>query len=285
LSYFVLGFITWLTLLEPARNQPTLVDRVDAVYKVVDGQELPVDLFLPNRAEEPTAVVVFIHGGGWFLRGKLDYHDYASVLAINGMAAAAIEWRRVPPNGFHDQVADIKDSIRWLRANAEHFNIDPDRIGIYGSSSGGHLAAMTALTGDGDGFSDDDPEGPSSAVQAAWLHEGLYDLTESVNPIEDLVIQVFVGGVTREEDITVYEDVSPVYRVTSNAPPIMISYGSEDVAVPITQPERLERELLEAGVAAERFVLDGLSHGFIFFRPWTRPIMMEALLEYMRETL
>jgi acetyl esterase/lipase len=285
LSYFIIGFFTWLTLLEPARGVPTLVDRFETVYKVVEEESLPIDLFLPNTAVEPTPVVIFIHGGGWFLRSAMDYDDFATVLAINGMAAATIEWRRVPPNGFYDQVADIKDAVRWLRANAAEFNIDPDRIGIYGSSSGGHLAAMTAFTGDGDGFSDDDPEGPSSAVQAAWLHEGLYDLTESVNRIEDLVIQVFVGGATREEDIAAYEAVSPVLRITGNEPPTMISYGSEDVAVPISQPERLERELLEAGVEAERFVLDGLSHGFIFFRPWTRPIMMEALLEYMRETL
>lgn len=285
MSYFILGFLTWLQLIEPARNQPQLVERIDAVYKVVDEEELPIDLFLPNTAQEPTPVIVFVHGGGWFLRSKLDYEDFATVMAINGMAAATIEWRRVPPNGYFDQVADIKDSIRWLRANAAEFNIDPDRIGIYGSSSGGHLAAMAAFTGDGDGFSDDDPDGPSSAVQAAWLHEGLYDLTESVNRIEDLVIQVFVGGVTREEDMALYEAVSPIFRVTGNEPPTMLSYGSEDDAVPISQPERLERALLDAGVEAERFVLDGLNHGFIFFRPWTRPIMMERLLVYMRETL
>ena len=284
MSYFILGFITWLQLIGPAQGQPNLIDRVDTVYKVVDEEALPIDLFLPNTAQEPTPIVVFVHGGGWFLRNKLDYEDFASVLAINGMAAATIEWRRVPPEGFVDQITDIKDSIRWLRENAEQFNIDPGRIGIYGSSSGGHLAAMVAFTGDGDGFSDDG-DGPSSAVQAAWLHEGLYDLTESVNQVEDLIIEALVGGYSREENPAVYEKNSPIFQVTGDEPPVTISYGSEDEAVPTSQPERLERALLDAGVEAERFVLDGLNHGFIFFRPWTRPIMMERLLVYMRETL
>ena len=285
MRYFIIGFITWLQLIEPSRGNVNLLERVDAVYKVVEEESLPIDLFLPATAEEPVPVVLFVHGGGWFLRSKLDYEDYATILAINGMAAATIEWRRVPPNGFYDQVADIKDAIRWIRANGPQYNIDPDRIGIYGSSSGAHLAALAAFNRDGDGFGDDDPEGPSSEVQAAFLHEGLYDLTESINQIEDLVILVFLNGATREENIEAYEAVSPIFLVNGNEPPTLLSYGSEDVAVPIDQPERLERALLDAGVEAERLVLDGLSHGFIFFRPWTRPIMMERLLEYMRETL
>lgn len=285
MQYFILGFIAWLGLIAPARVEAPRVERIESVYKVVEDEQLTATLYLPTRVEAATPLVLFIHGGGWFLRTEADYEDFATIFAINDMAAATIEWRRVPPEGFTDQIIDIKDAIRWLRTHAEELNIDPGRIGIFGSSSGAHLAAMVAFTGDGDGFGHDDPDGPSSAVQAAWLHEGIYDLTTRIGRIEDLIAEVFVGGVSRIEAPEVYRAFSPLFRVTGNEPPTMISYGSEDRTVPPDQPERLERALLDAGVPVERLVLPDLSHGFVFFRPWTRPIMMERLLAYMRETL
>src|SRR5690606_4718515 len=134
----------------------------------VDGATLHLDIFTPARAMEPTPAVVYVHGGGWVLLDRSDFYDYALALGEHDIPGVTIQFRALPPNGFYDQVADIKDAVRWVRLHAEDYNIDPNRIGIVGASSGAHLSALVATAGDGEGF-DDDPPGTDSTIQSAVL--------------------------------------------------------------------------------------------------------------------
>ncbi|MBO0881173.1 MAG: alpha/beta hydrolase, partial [Mycobacterium sp.] len=118
------------------------------LYGNADGVELSLDLVLPqDKSAHPAAVWLF--GGGWSDGSRTNGVSYwCSLLAAHGIACAAVDYRLSGDAPFPAQIHDVKAAIRWLRANAEAYQIDPDRIGIWGHSAGGHLAALAALTGD-----------------------------------------------------------------------------------------------------------------------------------------
>ena len=161
-------------LMEAPEYEPPFVrGAYNVAYKEANGAPLMLDVLTPAEGAGPFPAVVIVHGGLWLTNDRLQYRDFALGLARRGFAAVNIDFRLDAASGFAGQVNDIKDAIRFLRANAALFAIDPDRIGIYGSSSGGHLAAMAAFAGDGEGV-DDDPPGLDSAVQSCFLLYGVY---------------------------------------------------------------------------------------------------------------
>ena len=121
--------------------------QTDVVYGKIGERELKMDLMVPKeKSENPLPVVVWIHGGAW-LEGTKE-PNVALPLVKYGFVTASIEYRLTPEAIWPAQIHDCKAAIRFLRANAKKFNIDPGRIGVWGSSAGGHLVAMLGLTGD-----------------------------------------------------------------------------------------------------------------------------------------
>ena len=280
--YLLLSILAWYALFP----QDVVYDvrYANLEYKEVNGEHLTLDAFLPGDAAAPTSAVIFVHGGGWFLRDRDDYRDFALGMARKHIAGIAIDFRLLPDNGWQAQLDDIKDAIRWVRTNHEMLNIDPDRIGIFGSSSGGHLAALAAFAGTGEGLGDD-PPGTSSAVQSAVILEGLYDLTEDFNAIVKLLSFYFTGGTTLYLDPATYKDFSPFYKIDGSEPPTLFLYASRDTIVPEGQAERTAAKLIENGAPAHVIVFPGLYHGFTLFKPWTRPNVMALLYGHFLLTL
>lgn len=125
-------------------------------YKTLDGQSLQLDLYRPQSAG-PHPLVVYIHGGSWSGGDKNDVQarfkgELLQALLDNGHAVASINYRLVRENGPHfpAPIADCKDAIRWLRKNAADLQLNPDRIGLWGSSAGAHLAMLVAYSAPGD---------------------------------------------------------------------------------------------------------------------------------------
>jgi len=252
------------------------------IYKEVGPRPLRLDLYVPNGGLTDCPVIVFVHGGAWFVGYRGDYEDYACALATEGIAVALIEFRLTPPEGFFDQVADIKDAIRWVRSHAEEYGINPDGIGLYGSSSGGHLAALVA---DSDG-TPDDPPGESCAVAAAMYVHGVYDMAQpgGAIPWARLVVAVMFDG-SRADPCEAARAASPVCLVEGDEPPTLILHGAEDKWIPIEQVRRYANALRAAGVPTDLVVFENQGHGFVKVAPWLRPIIFNMLVDFFTEML
>src|SRR5262249_35630047 len=124
-------------------------------YATVGGRDLLLDLYLPSAGPGPFPVVVWIHGGAWLTGSRFPAPNAAQLTSL-GFAVASVDYRLTSQAGqwgaepviFPAQIHDVKGAVRWLRANAATYNLDPARFGCWGSSAGGHLAALLATSGD-----------------------------------------------------------------------------------------------------------------------------------------
>jgi acetyl esterase/lipase len=144
--------------------QPFDVEMKTVTYVSRGGQELLLDLYLPQKVGGRLPVIVFLHGGGWSGGTRTTGPDFKRFFAQDGFAVASIEYRLTPSVTFPSNVEDVKTAIRWLRANHETYGLDPGRIGLWGTSAGGHLAAVAGLAPRGT-FEGEDNLTQSSAVQ------------------------------------------------------------------------------------------------------------------------
>jgi acetyl esterase/lipase len=232
-------------------------------YANPDDQHLMLSLWSPV-GDGPFPAVVCIHGGG-FREGDSSYHDsQCEFLARHGYVAVTINYRLAPQYPFPAAVEDSKAAVRWLRANAEKYHIDPDRIGAVGASAGGNLALMLGVTGnkdqfEGEGGNSDQP----SNVQCAVSFFGPSDLTKSYEKSTDAadVLPLYLGG-NLEEARERHIEASPVTWVTKKAAPTLCIHGTNDELVALEQSEFIVDKLKAAGVEAKLVVMKGAGHGF-----------------------
>ena len=242
----------------------------DVTYRIVDGDEMKLDIAVPAGAGTHPAIV-FLHGGGWIAGDRIRFRDEIERAAWRGYVAATVSYHlaKTGPgdpsvDGFPLPLQDVKAAIRFLRANASDYHIDGKRIGICGESAGGHLALMAALTRPTDGLDGDVPAGaPSSEVQAVANVFGPTDLTALAkdNPVTKPGLVILMGAVPEliPDD---YRKASPVTYARRDAPPILTIHGSVDDLVPVSQARSLDLALKRVGAKHTLLVLDGAGHGF-----------------------
>jgi acetyl esterase/lipase len=237
----------------------TTVQR-DLVYKRVNGTVLTLDLYRPQEVSGPLPVIIWIHGGGWRSGGK--ERCPAAALVPDGFAVASIDYRLTSAAPFPAQIEDCKAAVRWLRANASTYDLDPDHIGAWGMSAGGHLAALLGTSGgvpelEGSG----DNMQYSSRVQAVCDVAGPADLPAMTNlgPKRRFAIEALLGG-SLERDKAKAITASPIHYVSKDNPPFLIVHGEADRVVPVEQSERLYEELRKAGVNATLKILPLVGH-------------------------
>ncbi len=143
--------------LAPRPTTDSLNIHENVVYARWGDRAMVLDLYLPKEHKEPLPLVLFIHGGGWVRGSHRDYRPAAMAFAKRGFAAATVEYRLAGEAMFPAAIYDVKAAIRWLRANAEKYQLDPKRFGITGGSAGGNIAVLTAVT-----FGDSRFEGPAN---------------------------------------------------------------------------------------------------------------------------
>ena len=233
-------------------------------YSNPDGQHLQLNLARPEAATGPLPVVICIHGGG-FRAGHRDGNNALCVkLAQRGFAAATVSYRLAPKYQFPAAVFDVKAAVRWLRANAAKYQMDPTRIGVTGDSAGGHLAQFLGVTSgvkefEGEGGNADQ----SSRVACVVNRYGPSDFTKSYDKSVDAaeVLPLFLGGdlkSARERHIR----SSPLNWVTPDAAPTLILHGTEDKYVAYEQGVWMRDRLKACGVEAELVTFEGAGHGF-----------------------
>lgn len=256
-----------LVFAQKAKKVPPIPEGVeverDLIYANHDGIELNLDLYLPK--EKPNAllpVVVWVHGGGW-LNGSKDKCK-AAFLAQHGFAVASIEYRLTQVAQWPSQINDCYAAVRWLRTEGKSHGLDGSNIGVWGSSAGGHLAA---LTGTRDASGNDKG---NAKVQAVCDWFGPSDLlTMPPNNVSETRTAKQVAnsngakllGATVREVPELAKDASAFFQVSKDDPPFLIMHGSEDPGVPIEQSLKLHEALTNAGVESEFVVVEGAAHG------------------------
>lgn len=233
-------------------------------YSNPDDQHLQLNLARPKSVTGPVPAILCIHGGG-FRAGKRESYDALCVkLAERGFVAATVTYRLAPKYQFPAAVHDTKAAVRWLRAHADKYRIDTNKIGVTGGSAGGHLAQFLAVTRDVPEFegTGGHPQ-ESSHVNCVVNVYGPSDFTKSYGKSVDAheVLPLWLGG-NLETARVQHIRSSPLYWVTPNAAPTLCIHGTEDKYVAHEQAVWMVEKLQAATVPAELLTLEGAGHGF-----------------------
>ncbi|MHC4994392.1 MAG: alpha/beta hydrolase fold domain-containing protein [Planctomycetota bacterium] len=250
------------------KNAPKLPKGVtltrDIQYGNPGGHALTLDLYLPKKKGAPLAV--WVHGGGWKKGSKNSTR--IGFLLEKGYAVASVEYRLTDVATWPANIHDIKGAIRFLRANADRYGYDARRIGVAGSSAGGHLVALLGTSG-----GVPELEGTvggnlheSSRVQAVVDYFGPTDLYRNATleqdrcDLPDSPLYLYMGGKPSER-LEMTKLASPVYHVTKDDPPVMIFQGTHDELVDSYHSYRLHELYLKAGLKSDLKIVYEAGHG------------------------
>jgi acetyl esterase/lipase len=240
-------------------------------YAEIDGQALLLNIAWPvATGDTPGAAVIYVHGGGWHMGDRGDSPNY--LLTDAGFVTLSIDYRLTGAASFPAQIHDVKAAIRWTRTNAADLGIDPDRIGIWGHSAGGHLALLAAVTGDEPSLEGDVgvtgvDEKVSSAVSAViagctrtemlidWYAADGKPFPEPV----DASLCALLGG-PRHERENIARQASPYWHLKPGMPPTLLMHGTDDETVPISQARAFVSRSRAMGNTVELMELHGVGH-------------------------
>jgi len=244
---------------------------LDLVYGSVDGRDLHLDLYVPEtRPARPMPLVVWIHGGGWRGGSKEGLRRPGPILEHGGYILASVDYRLSGEAIFPAAIADCKAAVRWLRANASDYGIDPDRLAVWGSSAGGHLVALLGTAWDvreWDVIHAENQDVSSKPTMVCnWF--GPTDFLR-MNDFEGRIDHDAAGsqesefiGVPIQEHPDRVRRANPITYVTPDDPPMLLMHGEQDLSVPYNQSELLYAALQEAGVESRLYKVVGADRGF-----------------------
>jgi acetyl esterase/lipase len=253
---------TLINDVKTAAAEPEIELKHDIVYGKGGDQDLLLDLAMPKGLTHPTPAIVWIHGGAWRGGNRKEFERLISESARRGYVAISIDYRLVPKHIFPAQIEDSKCAVRWLRANAATFHVDPDRIGVVGSSAGAHLAMLLGAMDSSDGLEGNggSPEA-SSRVQVVVSYAGPTNLTSAFPDASKNLVADFVGGPPPDSSTTA-RAASPITYVSAKDPPMLLVQGTRDPLVPHDQAVQMVEALTKAGVPGRVELLIGQGHGW-----------------------
>jgi len=261
----------------------------DVIYGHKDGMALTYDVF---ESENPNgAGVIYMVSGGWFSiwqPAKNRVANFAPLLA-EGFAVFAVHHGSAPRFKVPDAVSDVRAAVRHIRDNAESHGVDPDRLGVWGGSAGGHLSLMLALNAEaapgvamGEGararfmvpryVSDSTSSGELAAAVAYYPPVDLRTVAGPNDRFPALDFDVEAAGA-----------ISPILFVTENDPPILLIHGDADELVSISNSHSLTAKFAETGVTHDLLVIEGGGHGFR--DPERRARATAAMVAWFKEHL
>jgi acetyl esterase/lipase len=255
----------------------------NVVFGMYSGLALLMDVYRP--AQPNGFGIVAIQGSGWYapmrydarpLKDTPEVATQAKALSGSGYTVFVINHRQTPRFRYPAHLEDVQRAVRYVRAHATEYGITPDRIGAWGSSSGGHLAELLGTLDGASDSSDDDPVNKLSAkVQAVVAYFAPADLTMAGG---GGAISVLMGFAYRDPTVgpppprpgyeyvenRIYREASPITHVTADDAPMLLMHGDQDTVVPIKQSEIMEQALRKAGIAVKFIRVPGGNHGANF---------------------
>lgn len=227
-------------------------------YRDGPSKQWQLDLAMKKDLRgKPRPAIVVIHGGGWvegdkssFALRKYGVPGNIEEFADLGFVAVTINYRLSGEAPFPAALEDCKCAVRWLRAHAKEYNIDPKHIGAYGNSAGGHLAMLLGMIGKDAGLEGDGPyQDQSSLVQAAVSDSGPIDLVRQYQHGRLMrVVSQFLGGPPEGERVALYKKASPSQQITPKTAPLLLFYGGADDQVPVESADQFVADLGRAGL-------------------------------------
>jgi acetyl esterase/lipase len=242
-------------------------------YATAGDEKLLLDIAIPPGGG-PFPCVVCFHGGAWRYGSRRDLSgafkdrngpvaaSLIELLATRGFVAVSVGYRLAPRHKFPAMIEDARSAIRFLRANARNFKVDPDKVAALGFSAGGHLALLAGLCDKSAGFDVGENLTTSGRAQCVVDFFGPTDLALYARSegIEDAYL-VPVFGKECKSDPAIYRKASPLTYVTKDAPPILFLHGTLDLIVPIKHSELLQKALVDAGAQAGMYTVPLAGHG------------------------
>jgi acetyl esterase/lipase len=250
---------------------------------------------LRARGNAVLPAVVFVTGGGFVSADRSGYIQQRLAIAEAGYVVVSIEYR-VPPNAsFPAPLEDVKSAIRYLRANAARYGVDPAHIAVMGESAGGYLAAFAGVTNNNPTFDKGEHLDQRSDVQAVIDLYGLSDLTRVAEGFPADVqamhrgasapealwvngLALFGAGGSIEDHPDAATAANPIHYVTGNAPPFLLMHGDRDTLVSPRQTERLHEALIAKGVDSTRYVVAGAAHADGY---WAQPDILRLIIAFL----
>ena len=236
-------------------------------------RDLKMDLIVPKsrKGHALCPAIVWICGGAYRVVNRSVWLPEMIRFARAGYVVASIEYRTGNEAVFPAQLTDVKSAVRFLRAHAKEFCVDPDRIFAMGESAGGTMASLLGVTGEWKEFDQGDHLDQSSAVQGVADYYGVVDLSDASaerdrmtaaenhsNDVPYFAFEEFLGvGYGKTEA----DQASAIRYVSEKTPPFMILHGTKDAVVPMAQSEKLYDALQRKGIPCEFMVIEDAAHG------------------------
>lgn len=241
------------------------------VYGEAGGQKLLLDVYGADPAVTRPAVI-FVHGGSWSGGSKSDLGFAAAAIARQGYVGFSVDYRllRDGKNRYPAQLDDVQRAVRWVRAHAAQYGVDPERIGALGASAGGHLVALLGTTETRDN-SDAELAPYSSRVQCVVDLYGPTDFTAALTMTDEekqamaaspagQTLLEFLGPLPQSADN--YREASPITHIDKKTVPFLIFHGGKDTLVPVEQSQRFDAALRAAGIESKLVVFSEAGHGY-----------------------
>jgi acetyl esterase/lipase len=262
----LLGLLLLICIAPLTRAQVVFEEGIE--YANPDNQHLKLNLAHPKEIKDGQRLpaVVCIHGGGFRAGERKGWDAFCRKLAEHGYVAVTVTYRLAPAYQFPAAIYDVKAAVQWLRANAEKYHVDPNRIGATGDSAGGHLALFLGVTAGVKQFdppAEEHAASASSEVQCVVSYYGPSDFTQSYGKSVDAaeVLPLWLGGdLTKERHKHIL--ASPLYWITPAAPPTLLLHGTNDKYVAHEQAVWMHDRLEAAGVETKLITFEGAGHGF-----------------------
>lgn len=255
--------------------------RVDGV-RYAHGKAAPLlaDMYVPEDAGLHPAIV-YVHGGGWTGGSRTGWGRLIAPFAEHGYVGMAIDYDLSPGVRFPIALEECKEAVRWLRAHATQYHVDPNRIAIAGGSAGGELAALVALTNGDTRYEVGALKNFSSSVKAAILYSADLDLTKFSDT--DIAILPYLGGSCSAQHALCLE-ASPQSHLHGNLPPIYIGQGNADEDVPYSQFTSFVDAYRKANGSITPFTAEGAPHSYAAEPRWFQA-NVDAVLSFLQKNL
>jgi acetyl esterase/lipase len=253
----------------------------DVEYGQAAGESLKLDVSVPD-GPGPFPAVILVHGGGWVTGDKSGGPRKAFIAPLHepleraGFAWFSINYRLAPAHRHPACIQDVETAIRWVKANAARYRIDPRRIALSGESAGGHLAALAAVRAD-----------ETTRLAAVVPFYGVFDMTAMVTPGEPMrknFVALFDRPTADARALELLREASPLFQVKAGLPPFLLVHGTADTTVPLEQSERFHARLRESGEESELMTIPNGVHGMISWNT-VAPDYADRVVAWLQRTL
>jgi acetyl esterase/lipase len=230
----------------------------DISYSRIDPDIRQIDVFLPDDHGNGAAIF-FVHGGGWSGGNRRQWHAVMEHFCGLGYVCGSTSYHLLPDHHFPLPFEDVRLALSWFKARAGEFGFEPSRIATWGSSAGGHLAALLAVIDPADEL------GMSAEIADRDTRVGAavcYCTIFSTHREGGYYVPAFFGGKEEEEAPALYRQASPIDHVSGGEPPFVMITGDADQTTPIAWHEAMKAKLEAHGGSAEIHILPGVDHGY-----------------------